>query len=117
MKRFLWVVALVSCAHTEPVKTEEPKPETLSPAPEQVIVADLPGLKIDVKPEDAELFIDGKNFGPVTKMSVTNGVLSLKPGVYQVSLKRDGFQTWRAEVAVGQKTELLHVELIQRPAG
>jgi hypothetical protein len=41
-------------------------------------------------------------------------VLSLKPGLYQVSLKREGFQTWRAEVTVGEKSELLRVALVKR---
>ncbi len=113
---FAAVFLLAACAHDE-VKPVETKAEPLPPAPEQVIVAETPGLKIDVKPADAELFIDGKNYGSVAKLSEATGVLSLKPGVYHVSLKRDGFQTWRAEVSVGEKTELLHVELVQRPSG
>jgi hypothetical protein len=78
------------------------------------MVADEPGLKIDVKPADAELVICGQSYGRVADLRAQNGVLSLKPGIYQVSLKREGYQTWRAEVTVGEKSELLKVEMVRR---
>ena len=115
MKRTLGAIFLTaaSCAHTEAAgtRTEGSAPP---PAEEQVMVADAPGIKIDVQPPDAELLIDGQSYGRVAEMKVPNGVLSLKPGLYQVSLKRDGYQTWRAEVTVGEKSELLKVALVKR---
>ena len=102
-----------SCAHTEAAApSAEPTPPP--PAAEQVMVADEPGIKIDVQPPDAELVIDGQSYGRVAEMRVPNGVLSLKPGLYQVSLKREGYLTWRAEVTVGDKSELLKVALVKR---
>jgi hypothetical protein len=119
MKSSLWLIGvLVACAHTEPA-TPVPAPVveksgTPGGTPEQVMVADEPGLKIDVKPGDAELTISGQRYGRVADLRVPNGVLSLKPGIYQVSLKREGYQTWRAEVTVGEKSELLKVEMVKR---
>jgi hypothetical protein len=102
-------LVLIGCAHNaQPApahKPEEPKPE------QPVMVADEPGLKVLAEPDDAELTIDGQNYGKVSGLS---GRLSLKPGIYQVSLKRGGYHTWRAEVAVGEKTEQLHVVLVKQ---
>lgn len=119
MKSWLWLIGvLVACAHTEPATTAPPpsvqKADNPGGTPEQVMVADEPGLKIDVKPADAELTISGQSYGRVADLRVPNGVLLLKPGIYQVSLKREGYQTWRAEVTVGEKSELLKVEMVKR---
>jgi hypothetical protein len=40
-------------------------------------------------------------------------VLSVKPGIYQVSLKRPGFVTWRAEVTVGDGAEAIQVIMVK----
>jgi hypothetical protein len=114
MKRSIGALFLTAaaCAHTDAAATKTQAND--GAAPEQVIVADQPGIKIDVQPQDAELVIDGQSYGRVADMHVANGVLSLKPGLYQVSLKRDGYQTWRAEVTVGEKSELLQVALVKR---
>lgn len=96
------------CAHSAPApepKAEEGKPE------QSVMVADEPGLRVLSEPDDAELVIDGQSYGKVSGM---NKPLSLKPGIYQVSLKRSGYLTWRAEVAVGEKTEQLKVTLVKQ---
>jgi hypothetical protein len=106
----LSMTALASgCAHApEPApdsKAQDQKPE------QSVMVGDEPGLKVLSEPDDAELLIDGQSYG---KVSGITHPLSLKPGIYQVSLKRGGYQTWRAEVAVGEKTEQLHVVLVKQ---
>ncbi|MBL8953861.1 MAG: PEGA domain-containing protein [Myxococcaceae bacterium] len=108
MKRYLLMGLFAACAHTAPAsetKADEPKPET------KVIVADEPGLKVLSEPDDAELTVDGQSYG---KVSALTGALQLKPGIYQVSLKRGGYQTWRAEVAVGDKTEQLRVVMVKQ---
>jgi hypothetical protein len=108
VRRILFAVLFAACAHQaaapEP-KAEEAKPET------RVMVADEPGLKVLSEPDDAELTIDGQSYG---KVSALPGPLQLKPGIYQVSLKRGGYQTWRAEVAVGAKTEQLKVVMVKQ---
>ena len=108
VRRILFGVLLAACAHQAPApepKAEEQKPE------KQVMVADEPGLKVVAEPDDAELVIDGQSYG---KVSALTAPLQLKPGIYQVSLKRGGYQTWRAEVAVGEKTEQLKVVMVKQ---
>ncbi len=108
VRRILFVALVSACAHTAPAadpKPDEPKPET------KVIVADEPGLKVLAEPDDAELLVDGQSYGKVSELTAA---LPLKPGIYQVSLKRGGYQTWRAEVAVGDKTEQLRVVLVKQ---
>ena len=72
------------------------------------------GFRLDVDPSDAELTVDGKELGPVNAVTLTDGVLALDPGVHQMSLKRKGYQTWRAEVALGNDIEPLKVSLVKR---
>ncbi|MBK7860351.1 MAG: PEGA domain-containing protein [Archangiaceae bacterium] len=101
------VMVMIGCAHgaVAPEPRAEDRPE------QRVMVADEPGLKVLAEPSDAELVIDGQSYGKVSAMP---GALSLKPGIYQVSLKREGYETWRAEVSVGEKTEQLTVTLVKR---
>jgi hypothetical protein len=103
-----FALLLAACAHTS--ETQEKKVDETQPE-QQVLVADKPGLKVLSEPDDAELVIDGQSYG---KVAALPGALSLKPGIYQVSLKRGGYATWRAEVAVGDKTEQLHVVLVKQ---
>jgi hypothetical protein len=108
VRRILFGLLAAACAHTAPApepRPEEQKPETV------VMVADSPGLKVLADPEDSELSIDGQSYGKVSSLS---GPLSLKPGIYQVTVKRPGYATWRAEVAVGDKTEQLRVTLVKQ---
>lgn len=72
------------------------------------------GFRLDVDPSDAELTVDGKELGPVNAVPLTDGVLSLDPGVHQISLQRKGYQTWRAEVSLGNQVEALKVNLVKR---
>lgn len=103
------LAVLIGCAHQPPVK-DPPEPAGDKPQ-QQVMVADEPGLKVQADPADAELTIGAESYGKVSQLG---GPLSLKPGIYQVSLKREGYQTWRAEVAVGEKTELLTVVMVKK---
>lgn len=108
VRRFLFVALVGACAHAPPAedaKRDDQKPE------QRVMIADEPGLKVLSEPDDAELVVDGQSYG---KVSALTGPLKLKPGIYQVSLKRGGYQTWRAEVAVGDKTEQLKVVLVKQ---
>lgn len=67
------------------------------------------GLSFAVEPPDAEVFVDGRSHGRVADLARSG--LPLPPGLYQVSLKRAGFATWRAEVAVRAGLEPIRVTL------
>lgn len=96
-----------ACVHSEPVVERDPVPPPAVAAPES-------GLSFEVVPAECELVIDGRSYGKLTAVELVQGVLPLPPGLYQVSLKYPGFNTWRAEVALGKKVERLKVELIKR---
>ena len=86
---------MIGCVHTPPQKS-------------------VTGFRLDVDPSDSELTVDGQVLGPVSQVALTEGVLELAPGVHQMSLKRKGYQTWRAEVALGSTVEPLKVNLVKR---
>ena len=89
--------------HADPPPKEEVKPAEPAPV--------IPGLIVHVEPQDAELIIDGVNHGMASRLETDHGVLPLKTGIYQVSLKRTGYVSWRAEVTVNDKPETLQVTL------
>ena len=106
------------CAASRPAPTHaEPSTTDLStrpPAgPPSEPVKQGSGLHFSVTPADAMVFIDGKAVGKVADLEGTGGVLSVKPGIYQVSLKRPGFVTWRAEVTVGDGAEAIQVIMVK----
>jgi hypothetical protein len=41
--------------------------------------------------------------------------VEVKPDIYQITLKHPGYQTARFEVTVGNKVEVLQVELVKTP--
>jgi len=89
--------------------TEAPKPdETVLP----VAAPSGPGLVVTVEPADAELIIDGESYGAVSSLEAERGFLPLKPGIYQVALKKPGYTSWRAEVTVNENPEHLTVSLV-----
>jgi hypothetical protein len=111
----LTVVFLTACPKQVPpplpVAAPEP-PAEVKPA----AVPLVPGLVVHVEPDDAELIIDGTNYGVASKLELQQGVLPLHTGIYQVALKRLGYVSWRAEVTVNDKPETLQVTLIKQPA-
>jgi len=87
---------------------EPPKPDETTPVVE---APSGPGLVVTVEPADAELIIDGSSYGAVSALASGNGFLPLKPGIYQVALKKPGYTSWRAEVTVNESPEHLTVSL------
>jgi hypothetical protein len=75
--------------------------------------AEVTGLSFTVEPADAEVVIDGHSAGAVAGLP-RGGVVPLPPGLYQVSLRRAGYSTWRAEVAVRSGVEPIRVTLSHR---
>lgn len=101
--------AIAPASSRAPVTSREPSavprsPETLAT-----------GLFFDVEPPEAEIAVDGRDFGTVGSLADARGFLPLPPGIYQVSLKATGHVTWRAEVAVRSSTEPIRVKLAPKP--
>lgn len=110
--------AAVACATPSATRAPAPAaaPQAVGPAatPTASVPAETTGLSLAVEPADAELLIDGKPCGKVSEL-LRGGVVPLQPGLYQVSLKRPGFATWRAEVAVRSGVEPIRVILARKP--
>lgn len=80
----------------------------------------LPGhgfLDLDVKPENAEVFIDGKLMGTCDQFDGNPGYLFLKPGNYLITFKKEGYLTFEREIAMRAGIELeFNTRLIEVPA-
>ncbi|WP_158625233.1 PEGA domain-containing protein [Corallococcus terminator] len=70
------------------------------------------GLKFDVMPESARVFVDGRAVGFARQLE---SLVTLAPGVHQVSVQAEGHSTWRAEVMVGDRPEPIQVTLSASP--
>lgn len=65
-------------------------------------------LRLDVRPADASLYIDGEFRGPVRDA----GNLQLPPGRHRVEIVRPGYRTWERELEIRPgESEDLEVEL------
>jgi hypothetical protein len=117
MKAAGWAALLLSCTTAKvaeaPVPPAPAAPSEPSPAPEPASALGS-GLRFKVDPPDAEVFVDGQSRGRVAELPGERGILQLSPGLYQVSLKKPGYQTWRAEVAVKKDApEPIEVTLVR----
>ncbi|RKH64370.1 PEGA domain-containing protein [Corallococcus aberystwythensis] len=70
------------------------------------------GLRLDVMPDRARIFVDGRAMGLARHLGT---LLPLAPGVHQVSVRLEGHATWRAEVLVGDRPEPIQVTLTASP--
>lgn len=113
LARWAAACATLGCATAPPV----PPPAPPSPAVRAEAVApagEVAGLSFAVDPADAEIVIDGRALGRVAELP-RGGTVPLQPGLYQVSLRRSGFATWRAEVAVRTGVQPIRVTLTRKP--
>lgn len=95
----------------------EPAAARPAPAPSAAPAPSTPatGLRFRVAPTDAVVIVDDEVRGTVAELSgERDGMLPVPPGLYQVSIKRAGYQTWRGEVAVGDTPEVIDVTLEQK---
>lgn len=112
-------VGFAGCVRAPPpVAVVVPPPELPDPGPPptvQLLSPDARGLDFEVIPTSAAIVVDGVPRGTVADLAPAHGLLPLKPGIYQVSLAAEGYVTWRAEVAVGEKAEVIRVSLQKSP--
>lgn len=111
---------LGACAPAAVANTPAPEAATTAsessppPAaePVEVMCPDEPGLCLRIRPGDAELTVDGKSVGTVRDLGEPGAAfLRLEPGIYLITLERQGYETWRAEVSVAARSETIEVDL------
>lgn len=103
----------LACAVAPTVQPGPPAPTPPSEGPAPVSSAARGGLAFSVEPGDAEVIVDGRSLGSAAALA-RGGALALEAGLYQVTLRRAGYATWRAEVAVGATVETIRVALSPR---
>ena len=72
------------------------------------------GVRLSVTPDSAEIVVDGEVLGPADTVGGEDGVIRLEPGLHQLMVRADGYETWRLEVAVQDKIEEFVVQLRQK---
>ena len=98
---------------------------TNAPVPDKPVPPEVPeeaeesapkatGLRFEVQPADAEVSIGGGAYESAVDSNGGARTVALPPGLYQVSIRRLGYATWRAEVSVEDGIEVIRVSLVQR---
>lgn len=89
-------------------------PKGANPAPPVEVVdaapAQIPGIAFDINPGDAEVIVDGESLGSAANGDIGE-VLELVPGLHQIMIRHADYETYRVEVTIGEKTELLQINL------
>jgi len=89
------------------------RPQVEQPAAKTTPVPRPPGLRLRVKPADAILEVNGQTRGPVAGTRALETLRALPRGIHRVVLRREGYESWRCEVALPAQT--LHVSLTPIP--
>ena len=66
------------------------------------------GIRFVIEPNDAEVIVDGEPMGTASELPP---LVEFEAGIHQILVRKDGFQTWRAEVAIRDQTETITVTL------
>jgi hypothetical protein len=74
-----------------------------------VVKTPASGLHVTVTPQDAEVIVGKTSYGPANQLD--SGLVELGPGIHRVTIRKDGYEPWRAEVAVRSGLEELDVVL------
>ncbi|WP_375758603.1 PEGA domain-containing protein [Corallococcus exercitus] len=94
------------------LRVEGVRPAMPASRPVRVERATTTGLRLDVMPDRARVFVDGRAMGLARQLGA---LLPLAPGFHQVSVRLEGHATWRAEVMVGDRPEPIQVTLTASP--
>jgi PEGA domain len=60
--------------------------------------ANSAGLSFEITPNDAEVYVDGSDVGPVSSFGPASEPLSVTPGRHHVEIRRQGYQTIALDV-------------------
>ena len=93
-----------------PSPDSETSESNVAPPPRRPFTG--PGLCFTVTPLEADLEINGETLGRLADLAGAPRPCVEEPaGIYRIVLRADGYQTWRGEVSVREKTELIEVRL------
>jgi hypothetical protein len=119
------LLAAIACGSSSP-RPAEPAPAPARTAPAEgddaqsatpAELAECPtraGLCFQVTPADAQLEVDGDVLGLIQDLGRGLVFVEIEPGIHMITLKRDGFVTWRAEVSVAEAAETINVTMEEK---
>jgi hypothetical protein len=79
----------------------------------QLAMADMGEIKVQVKPKDAYVYVDGQLAGTAKQFDGSPGYLWLKAGTHQIAVYKDGYQTIDESVQVQPGTRIKIKEKMQ----
>ena len=87
-----------------PVPYPDPYPSGYPYGSVSAAPTNLGGLSFDITPNDAEVFVDGRDMGRVADFGPSMQPLSMAPGRHYVEVRANGYQTmvFDADVMAGQ---------------
>lgn len=116
---FLLATACSSSA-SQPIEPAPPS-RTIAPPENAELESDAPaestecpneaGLCFSVTPADAQLEVDGNVLGPLGDLGNGLVFVGLEPGIHMITLTRDGYATWRAEVSIAEAAETINLTM------
>ena len=98
-------IATSACGSSKPV-VEKAEP---AQAPQAAPVADV-GIEFVIEPETASVIVDGEYLGAAGDL-MGRGVLALEPGLHQIMIRDENYETYRVEVTLGETTQKIEVSL------
>ena len=95
---------------------DDPRSETVVPAPREPAKPGPARLRVHVDPEDAALYLDGEFVGRVDDASHPGGVFVVTPGTHHLEAVRPGFKSQEVDVDA-QPGQPVKVEVVLEPEG
>ena len=72
-------------------------------------------LKVNIQPEDAEIWIDGVFLGIAVDYNPEDKYISLTSGLHTIEIKKDGYETVYRDIYAGHSMQTLAVTLTPHP--
>jgi hypothetical protein len=90
--------------YTEPRYSNAPNSVPVPGSVEAQRGAAAGGVSFEITPSDAEIFIDGRSYGPASDFTPTSAPLSLSAGRHHVEIRANGYETmtFDTDIVTGQ---------------
>ena len=100
---------LLGCGSNTPDSTTPVVTEKIEDTEEKTSA----GITFAITPDDAEVIVDGEPIGFASDV-VAGGQIDLAPGLHQIMIRHEDYETHRLEVTIGEGTELFEINLQAR---